>query len=174
MSAQQPNAQKPWYKHPYLWLVILLPALAVGVSLWFVSMAFLHQDDMVRDDWYMDGKTLQQDLSRDTAAVTSNIHATLSLHPDGTLLVHIDGKAGTNLPALLWLNFYHPTHAKQDQHMTLRATDVAGQYSGTLAALPTLKGRYHLELEDGNLWRLQDDIHLPFSKMVLRPQAVVH
>jgi hypothetical protein len=175
MSASpSPQPQKAWYRHPYLWLVIALPALAVGVSLWFVSMAFLHEDDMVRDDWYMDGKTLQQDLSRDTNAVTWGIHARFDIQPNGTVTAQLSSTTGYAFPALLWVNLYHPTHAKQDQHLTLQATEVAGQYRGTLAQLPHLTGRYHMELEDGDQWRLQDTIRLPATQLALNPQAIVH
>jgi hypothetical protein len=175
MSASpSPQPQKAWYRHPYLWLVIALPALAVCVSLWFVSMSFRHQDDMVRDDWYMDGKTLQQDLSRDTNAVKWGIHAQFDLQPDGTITAQLHSTTGRAFPALLWLNWYHPTHAEHDQQVTLQATNVAGQYRGSLAPLPHMTGRYHLELEDGDVWRLQDNVRLPATRLVLNPQAVVH
>ena len=96
--------QKPWYKHAYLWLVILLPVLAVTVSLWFVTVAFSHQDDVVRDDWYMDGKTLQQDLSRDTVAAQAGLSAQFQIDAQGNINATLtSAQADFSWPATLEL-----------------------------------------------------------------------
>jgi hypothetical protein len=163
--------QKPWYKHAYLWMVILLPVLAVGVSLWYVSVAFSHQDDVVRDDWYMDGKTLQQDMSRDSAAAKANIQAQFETDAQGNIHATLSSaQANFNWPATLELSFFHPAHASQDQQVTLSATSTAGQYSGSLPAWPQLSGKYHAELANHKLWRLQGDVLLPSTMFRLDPQ----
>lgn len=163
--------QKPWYKHAYLWLVILLPVLAVGVSLWYVSVAFSHQDDVVRDDWYMDGKTLQQDLSRDSAAAKADIQAQFEIDAQGNIHATLSStQANFSWPATLVLSLFHPAHASQDQQVTLSATSTAGQYSGALNALPQLSGKYHAELANNKHWRLQGDVLLPTTTFDLKPQ----
>ena len=48
----------PWYRHPWLWFVIAIPTLAVVFSLHFVYLAVVHRDAVVRDDWYEDGKSI--------------------------------------------------------------------------------------------------------------------
>jgi hypothetical protein len=163
--------QKPWYKHAYLWLVILLPVLAVTVSLWFVTVAFSHQDDVVRDDWYMDGKTLQQDLSRDTVAAQAGLSAQFQIDAQGNINATLtSAQADFSWPATLELSLFHPVHASQDQQVTLSGTAIAGQYSGSLQALPQLTGKYHAELANKTVWRLQGDVVLPITTFDLSPQ----
>ena len=65
-----PSNNKPqaniWYKnYMVLIFVIGLPALVVIVCLYFIYFSIKIQDSTVRDDWYMDGKALYQDASRD-------------------------------------------------------------------------------------------------------------
>ena len=63
----KPNKQANiWYKnYMVLIFVIGLPVLVVVISLFFIFYSIKIQDSTVRDDWYMDGKTLYQDSSRD-------------------------------------------------------------------------------------------------------------
>lgn len=172
-TPNQPT-EKAWYRHAYLWLVILLPLLAVVVSISFARTAFLNKDDIVRDDWYMDGKTLQQDLSRDRYAQQAGFSAQLLNQANQKLQVQMQAQRPTAWPALLWLNLYHPTHAKNDLKIILRQTS-DGQYEGQLPAnWAGLSGKYHLELEDGDTWRLQSDAHLPLSQLQLKPLLKVN
>ena len=169
--AQAP--QKPWYRHGYVWLVIGLPLLSVVVSLSFVRTALTHKDDMVRDDWYMDGKTLEQDLSRDRAALDAGIHANISVQPDGLIDVQFRSNKPIEWPAMMWLNLYHPIHEQQDLKITLKQQDATGHYQGRSMDVVQLKGKYHAEVEDGGIWRLQQTVQLPIQQLTLHPVKVL-
>lgn len=170
--APTPAPQKPWYRHAYVWLVIGLPLLSVVVSLSFVRTALTHKDDMVRDDWYMDGKTLEQDLSRDRAARDAGIHADIRVQPDGLIDVQFKAAQATEWPAMMWLNLYHPIHEQQDLKITLKQQDTLGHYQGRSLDVVQLKGKYHAEVEDGGHWRLQQTVQLPIQTLTLQPVDV--
>ena len=65
----------PWYRHPWLWFVIAIPTVAVSLSLCFVYLAVVNRDTVVRDDWYEDGKTINNSFTRDEAALKLGLAA---------------------------------------------------------------------------------------------------
>lgn len=61
-------AVQPWYRHRWPWFIMLGPAavmLATAVTVWF---ALRTPDAMVVDDYYKQGKAINQDLRRDRVA----------------------------------------------------------------------------------------------------------
>lgn len=168
--AVNPNS-KPWYKHPHLWLVICLPIISVVVSLSFARTAFINKADIVRDDWYMDGKTLQQDMSRDTVAAQANLHAKISIDPRGQVDVLLTHAANTPVPPQLDLYFFHPIKSEKDHQISLNRLE-DGHYQGQLDAELLKPSNYHVEL-DGHLWRLSSRVDLPIAAFELAPLAVV-
>ncbi len=158
---------KPWYKHPHLWLVICLPIISVVVSISFARTAFLNKSDVVRDDWYMDGKALQQDMSRDTVAAAANLHAKVSISPQGQVKVLLTHDANLAVPPQLDLYFFHPIKAEKDHKISLKRRE-DGDFAGQLDAELLKAGNYRIEL-DGHLWRLSSRIDLPISTFELAP-----
>ena len=52
-----------------VWIFVIgLPLFVVVACIWFVFYSVKIQDSTVRDDWYMDGKTLYADVSKDKLA----------------------------------------------------------------------------------------------------------
>lgn len=171
MSVQPQQSTKPWYKHPHLWLVICLPVLSVVVSLSFARTAFLNKADIVRDDWYMDGKTLQQDMSRDTAAAAADLRAKVSISADGIIDVRLTHAPNTAVPPQLDLNFFHPIREAKDHKITLQRRE-DGHFQGKLDADLLKPSNYHVEL-DGHLWRLSSRVDLPIATFELAPLATL-
>lgn len=163
--------QKPWYKHPHLWLVICLPIISVVVSLSFARTAFLNKADIVRDDWYMDGKALQQDMSRDTAAAAANLRAQININPQGQIDAMLSHNPNTAVPPQLDLYFFHPIKAEKDHKISLNRLE-DGHYRGQLDAELLKPSNYHVEL-DGHLWRLSGRVDLPLASFELLPLATV-
>ena len=168
--AVNPNS-KPWYKHPHLWLVICLPIISVVVSLSFARTAFLNKSDVVRDDWYMDGKALQQDMSRDTAAAEADLHAKISISPQGQIDVLLRHAPNAAIPPQLDLYFFHPIKSEKDHKISLKRVE-DGHFQGQLDAELLKPSNYDVEL-DGHLWRLSSRIDLPIASFELAPLAVV-
>ena len=161
------NNQKPFYKHAHLWLVMIIPIFAVVVSSLFVYLAFHGKDDLVRDDWYMDGKTLEQDLSRDTEASLGQYQANIRVLDDGKITVHVASIQPKPLPAKLILHFFHATKANRDKQIVLSQRDDNRRlFEGVLPKATTddFAGNYTIEL-DGTTWRLRKEVTLPISQI---------
>lgn len=155
---------KPWYRQFWPWFIIALPATSVVAGLSTLGIAIRNQDSLVRDDWYKDGKAINQSLERDNVAKAHAITAELKIdNITGEIGVTLSAAAGFKLPQSLTLNLSHPTLASQDQTLTLlRHAD--GQYHGVLKQ--GLRGRYYLELSTPE-WRLNSSRDFPLDKLTL-------
>lgn len=157
--------KKSWYKQFWPWFLIALPATAVVCALSTVYIAFKNQDAVVRDDWYEDGKMINQSLKREDNAKAEKLVASI-LIDDATGEVSVSlTHASANTPAKLDLKLSHPTDAKRDQDVVLtRQAD--GSYHGALRN--ALKGRYYVGLETKE-WRLEDSETFPTGRFDIHP-----
>lgn len=156
----------PWYRHPWLWFVIAIPASAVALSLFFVYLAVAHRDTVVRDDWYEDGKTINNSFTRDEAALARGLAATITLDATtGEVLLQLDAKAPIEEPSVE-LNFVHSTQSSKDQKLVLQRL-MGNQYRGQLTH--PLEGVFQIELSTPE-WRLAGARRLP-SATLIRLQA---
>ena len=67
MAIEQTDV-RPWYRQFWPWFIMALPLAAVIAGLTTVAIAVTHQDSVVRDDWYTEGKSINQDIARDSRA----------------------------------------------------------------------------------------------------------
>lgn len=147
----------PWYRHPWLWFVIAIPAIAVTFSLIFVYIAVVNRDSVVRDDWYQDGKSINNSFSRDEAALRLGLNARLVLDAvSGEVLLTLNAKAPVEAPSIE-LNFVHSTQTARDQKLTLHRL-MGNSYRGQLAQ--PLEGVFQVELSTPD-WRLAGTRRLP-------------
>ena len=147
----------PWYRHPWLWFVIAIPAIAVSFSLYFVYIAVVNRDSVVRDDWYQDGKTINNSFTRDEAALKLGLNARLVLDAvTGEVLLTLNSKAPVEAPAIE-LNFVHSTQTSRDQKLVLNRL-MGNSYRGQLAQ--PLEGVFQVELSTPE-WRLAGTRRLP-------------
>lgn len=158
----------PWYKQKFLWMVLGLPAVAVIACIGFVVLSFSTADDLVRDDWYMDGKTLYQDVSRDKLAADKHLSALLVMNDDGKVQLQLQSPEGV-FPKQLHVDFFHATQKNLDKSIQLRHIR-DGQYIGDLARIQT-EGNYYIEVS-GDEWRLRTKQVLPLKFITLKPLPV--
>ncbi|MFH0934336.1 MAG: FixH family protein, partial [Pseudomonadota bacterium] len=59
---------KPWYREPWPWFLMSLPATAVIAGVATVVIAIQSADGMVVGDYYKAGLAINQTLARDNAA----------------------------------------------------------------------------------------------------------
>jgi hypothetical protein len=153
MHATTPtDGAKPWYTHRWPWFLMLGPATVLAGGAYVTWLAVGHPDALVVDDYYKQGKAINQDLRRDRAATALG----LSLHADydpraGRLAGRLAGKvAGPVAPFTIYLA--HPTLPERDLRVFVRpAAD------GTFAvALPALERTHWQVVVEGSLrdWRL--------------------
>lgn len=167
MSTQtDPTADtgKPWYRQFWPWFLIALPATSVVAGLTTLGIAIRNQDSLVRDDWYKDGKAINQSLARDALATRQGISAELQIDAmTGEVTARVSGSGEFNVPSSLTLTLSHPTLADQDQTVTLsRQGD--GPYRGVLKH--GLQGRHYIELGTSE-WRLRSTRDFPLDTLTL-------
>lgn len=159
MNTLSPPASKPWYREPWPWFLISLPASAVIAGLVTVWIAATHADGLVVGDYYKAGLAINQVLARDEAARTLALHATLQ-ERDGTLSVNLGGRLDA-FPRRLTLMLAHPTRPGMDRRFVL-AHAGGGVYHAALPGLPA--GKWHAQLlDDASAWRLSGVLHTPFG-----------
>ncbi len=151
---------KPWYREPWPWFLISLPATAVIAGLSTVWIAVESDDGLVVGDYYKEGLAINQTLARDNAARTLALVATLK-SKDGELLLTLAGHLQA-YPSELILSLAHPTHQGMDHTLTLHYVG-GGHYRAVLPAMPA--GKWHAQLTDSaSVWRLSGVLHSPFKQ----------
>jgi hypothetical protein len=122
----------PWYTHRWPWFLMLGPATVLvggAVATW---LALDHPDAMVVDDYYKQGKAINQDLRRDRVASAMSLVLRLR-YEDARLQGRIES-AGRPLAAQFTIHLAHPTLPQRD--MTLLILPGAdGSFSVPLPAL---------------------------------------
>ncbi len=144
------RASRPWYKQFWFWFVFGLPLIAVISTLHFVYLAVSNRDDVVRDNWYAEGKAISQRFALEQQATDLAIHADARFDDvTGEVFVRISANKPIESPTLE-LNFQHATLSNRDQFLTLQRV-MGNDYRAQLDS--TLAGTYHVELSDTD-WRL--------------------
>lgn len=160
MNPLSPDAPKPWYREPWPWFLMSLPAAAVIAGVATVWIAARSADGLVVGDYYKAGLAINQTLARDDAARALGLVATLA-GDDDRLTVTLEGR-GVAFPDALTLMLAHPTRQGQDQLVTLTHAG-SGFYR---AAMPPLApGKWTMQLsDDAGTWRLAGVLHTPFTQ----------
>lgn len=156
-SRLTPGAAKPWYRHPWPWLLFAGPAavaVAGSVTIW---LAISSSDGLVADDYYKRGLAINRVLGRDRRAAILGIRATVSQEPKGGLRVALSG--GGSLPPALTLQLIHPTRAGHDRTLVLRPT-ARGIYRSGAVPIPAGR-RYVIVSDEAGTWRLTGEWILP-------------
>ncbi|MFN3749750.1 MAG: FixH family protein [Thiobacillus sp.] len=160
MNTPTPHAARPWYREPWPWFLMSLPAAAVIAGLATVWIAARSADGLVVGDYYKAGLAINQTLARDAAARVLDLQATLAA-ADGELTVTLAGRIDT-YPDTLGLTLAHPTRQGEDRTLTL-AHAGNGRYRATLPLLSD--GKWQLQLtDDAASWRLAGVLHTPLHQ----------
>lgn len=153
---------RPWYREPWPWILISLPATAVIAGIITVWIAATSADGLVVGDYYKAGLAINQTLARDDAARALALTATLA-QADGALSLQLGGRLQA-YPERLALTFAHPTRQGMDLSLDLRHAG-GGRYRTVLPALAA--GKWHIQLTDSaSAWRLSGVLHTPLGQPV--------
>lgn len=139
----------PWHTEPWVWFIlsiILVTFCWGGVQLY---TAFTYQDSVVIDDYYKNGQSINQDMTRIRTATQLNISAELTIDElIGEVRVRVQGDI-KQWPDRLTLSFLSPVFADKDNVLELNrsiSADYAdAAYVGQLSE--AISGRYYLQLE---------------------------
>lgn len=153
---------KPWYREPWPWFLMSLPAIAVIAGVTTLVIAIESADGMVVGDYYKAGLAINQTLARDDVAHALALTATLKAE-DGALLLTLTGRM-PSYPEQLSLTLAHPTRSGMDKTLALHHAG-GGHYRAALPAMPN--GKWHVLLVDGaSTWRLSGVVHTPLIQPV--------
>lgn len=176
--------ETPWYKNYMLTVFVIgLPVLVVIVCIFFIIFAINIQDSTVRDDWYMDGKALYQDVSKDQLANDLGVAGIMRFdgdkvrfelnYPKNAIDTGILAD-GTPLyyPATLSVNISHATNKSKDRNLTLTYQE-GNLYTGQVALDIDIPAKYYLQIntpaETTKPWRLVHAQKLPAQNVSFVP-----
>ncbi|MFQ2279826.1 FixH family protein [Aeromonas hydrophila] len=148
---------QPWYRQFWPWFIIALPTAAVIGSISTAIIASKDGVNLVAEDYYKQGKEINQDLSKFDRSEALNIHIALEVNGNELTLKPLSG----DIPAgqALYLSLFHPTLTGMDsEHMV--TADGNGVYR--LLLDKPLTGKWHVRVDAFNHeWRLQETVQLP-------------
>ena len=163
------GSDRRWYREPFVWLLIALPATAVVVGFTMLGLAIYSDDGLVEDDYYRKGKEINRVLARDQAAAKHGLESTLAFDTaKRELQVRLTARQDVKLPAQIELRFLHATRAGLDRSLLLpRNSD--GAYRAPLP--PLAPGHWNVQLAAQD-WRLTGSLFVPGEqKIVIRPSG---
>ena len=157
-----PTRSAPWYRHRWPWLLMAGPVAVIIAGLVTAWVAFTGADALVVDDYYKQGKAINQDLRRDRMAETLGLQLTLRYDAANDKLIGQLSGAQAAVPLVLQL--IHPTMPGKDQRYTL-VPDSKGVFE---LALPLLeRAHWQIQLEDTKAqWRLHGHWDWPQQKKI--------
>lgn len=163
IKTPEPKPQLPWYKNYMIMVFVIgMPLFVVLSCIYLVFYAVQNADSTVRDDWYMDGKTLYADVSKDKLAYDMGLSGTMTIDPTGMVNFTLNPPTKTTQfqpPSTLAVNISHATKKDKDRDITL--TLKGGQYQGKVS-LDKDVGKYYIVVHDeANTWRLRSIAKLP-------------
>lgn len=157
----------PWYREFWAWFVFAPLIIVVIACTITVSIAVIMSDDVVVDNYYKEGKALNQDFGPQDQARQLNVQADLQLNrSDRKLLLNINQRMTKNLSLILTLS--HPLVAEKDQTFIVpKLTDEQIKQMPLVLdiSLETIpEGRWYLrlsafdDLSNKEFWRVQSEV----------------
>jgi hypothetical protein len=143
------NDTLPWYRHFWLWFIIMLPASVVVAGFVTLYIANRYSDDLVVDEYYKNGLAINRQLEKKQRAHSQGIAAQLSFH-DTSVVVSLTGPVNDESLHLL---LSHPLEADKDFELTL-IRSYQGVYQGKLEQVIAPRWHWTLEVQQPNGWRL--------------------
>lgn len=146
---------RPWYRHRWPWLLAIAPTAALLGGIVTLWLAITTSDSLVVDDYYREGRAINQQIARDRLAAALGLHAELRFASgaDPAVVLQLAAERGTEWPPELTLRIVHATIAARDREFHLEHVG-DGRYRAAAAA-PEPGGRWLVQLEDpGRTWRL--------------------
>lgn len=179
-----------WYKNYMVTVFVIgLPLFVVITCIFFIIYAIKHQDTTVRDDWYMDGKALYQDASKDQLAYDLGIFGVMRFDNEQVVFELNYPKQSTDTgklnngvalyyPKTLTVNISHATNKNKDRDFILTHTN-GNRYTGQVSLDTTIPAKYYLQVstpkDEPNQWRLIHAQQLPATNIPFTPlKAFAH
>lgn len=150
--------QRPWYRHGWVWFLVAIPATSIVLGVILLWLSIKHSDSLVADDYYREGRAINQRLEKDQIAERSGVKLNASIVPQTNgrqrIEIRFTANPGVATPQLLRARLSHPTLNEQDILMTLVQTPEPGLYRTEVPGISA--GRWYATIEDENSeWRVR-------------------
>jgi hypothetical protein len=146
------NHARPWYAQRWPWLLMLGPFVVVLAATYTGWIAFAKQDALVVDDYYKQGKAINQDLRRDYAATHLGLHMDMHYNPANGQLTGTFSSFDKPQSGKLMVHLVHSTLPAKDVTLIAQA-DSNGVFSVALPMLEMARWQVLVENEKRD-WRL--------------------
>lgn len=139
----------PWYKEPWVWAILGILVFTFVWGSYRIYFAFQVQDSVVVDDYYKNGKAINEDLTRDKNAKALGISAQLLIDDlTGEVRITLTGDA-ESWPEQLRLSLLSPVFAEKDRTLLVNKSYSANPaepvYVGQVDQL--VEGKTYVQLE---------------------------
>jgi hypothetical protein len=152
----------PWYNQRWPWFLMLGPVIVIVAGTFTGWLAWSRQDAMVVDDYYKQGKAINQDLRRDRSATALALSVSARYNPASERLEGVLLAAGKPLPTPVRILLAHPTQPAKDLALDA-VVDANGRFSVPLPMLE--RARWTVVVEGGQrAWRLNGGWKWPQQK----------
>ncbi len=162
---------KPWYKYRWPWLLMLGPAIVVAACIHITWVSLQAEDALVVDDYYKQGKAINQDLRRDRVAAELGLQLDMEFVAESKRL---QGKVSGMMESAgddMTIRLVHPTRPDHDMMLNVHvATD--GGFAVDLPALEHTRWRVQVEGQE-RAWRLHGEWRWP-DQGSIRLQPIVN
>jgi len=152
----------PWYHYFWPWFIVVLLGTTVLAGIVTVIIAVRGADSLVVDDYYRDGKAINQTFAADREAELREAVARLRFDRGASVELEILGEA----PAALMLDLSHVTRAELDLHLLLERTSTGNYVTHEVPP----DGHFYATLRPSGrhgTWRLRRRIELPADRSIL-------
>ncbi|WP_157736352.1 FixH family protein [Granulosicoccus antarcticus] len=160
---------KPWYRYGWPWFLISFPLISVLLGIMMVYLALTTNNSLVVDDYYAEGKGINQRIERDRSASLLGLAATVTRTEEGLVLdlsrkmpalpeqlsaEAMTMEAGFHWPTAMQMRWVHVTQAERDGEVVLQSIG-GDRFLAAGVSLPEKgKFRIHLQPIDNAPWRL--------------------
>ena len=158
----------PWYRYPFLWLAILLPATSVVGGLTLLYIAIVNADTPVVDEWYKEGRAINRSVEQERLAARLGIRLELAQVGAG-IQARLSSEAGIPMPDTLNVSLRHPTLPERD--VTLALEHIEGALYRSDGTLPHDGRRAATVTASGDHWRLYQTVMAQGDNLILGKTA---
>ena len=173
---------QPWYRQPWPWFLIALPATAVVGSLLSATLAIRTSDQVVEADYYKRGLAINDELARRDRAAALGLTAHLTIagsHAGETVTLRLVGKDAIPPEAVVQMSAAPSGNGDSEVSLALalasRSSDgreavFRGIWPKDVGTEGHERARY-LVVETA-VWRLDGDVHIAPGTLTLPPQPL--
>jgi hypothetical protein len=149
--------EKPWFRQFWPWFLILLPGIVIVWTLATVVLFSQNAVSLVSEDYYKEGKAINQDITKLQEAKALNLTAFV-YNQDSTVIIALDKGKLEQYPALR-VNIVHRTLENKDIEI-MASADAQGHYRISLDE--ALNGPWFVKVSSfDQRWILQGKVNFP-------------